>query len=476
MNRKIKQLIASLAIMTLLIGGVSSISYANPKQEVKPENTEGGNKYSLEQAMSDRAQLTTIAYSGLAFITGDYAADTFMPPGKVADFFGFQYMRDVDVAGYGHNTQFLSRVANNILYILNDEQLEKLVTLAKSQAPLYESFAYNRLPLIDAFRAELEERYSDDLNIENAGLYTKALYEYDADLSYERAITMGEIIHSFTDDQVAYLSKMAFNDFNTWPDVEENEALKKSLSHTEHVAVMTYASEMFSWYKGSVEADIYFCPERHGTYFGGFFLKDFPAMNNPDYFIPTTVTGNKGDLFLDILDTKQRALMSSILTEQEDAMQEIAELRTSISKELRKAQTGVSIDKDYVYELIGRYGQLDGELSALYARTFATINASLTDAQRAEVEALRELETTVEGAYLFSSLVDLPVLPSIDYLFGDQEMDQEAGRYAVPEGYEAKDQKQENKKDQPKKDDDGKPSPPPRRDAITSPTVKENND
>jgi hypothetical protein len=76
-----------------------------------PTNTApgtGGNQYSLEQAMSDQAQLSTIAFSGLAFITGSAGADTFFPPGKVADFFGFQYMRDVDTAGYGHNTLFLS--------------------------------------------------------------------------------------------------------------------------------------------------------------------------------------------------------------------------------------------------------------------------------------------------------------------------------------------------------------------------------
>ena len=31
-------------------------------------------KYSLEQAISDNAQLHTIAFSGLAFITGDFGA------------------------------------------------------------------------------------------------------------------------------------------------------------------------------------------------------------------------------------------------------------------------------------------------------------------------------------------------------------------------------------------------------------------
>lgn len=46
-------------------------------------------RYSLEQAVSDQAQLHTIAFDGLAFLTGDFALDTFLPPGKVSDYFGF---------------------------------------------------------------------------------------------------------------------------------------------------------------------------------------------------------------------------------------------------------------------------------------------------------------------------------------------------------------------------------------------------
>ena len=41
---------------------------------------------------------------------------------------------------------------------------------------------------------------------------------------------------------------------------------------------MTYAGDLFSWYAGSLEADVYFCPERQGTYYGGFYIKDAPAI------------------------------------------------------------------------------------------------------------------------------------------------------------------------------------------------------
>ena len=456
MNNKFKtHFLSGVMVMSLAVTGcvgtfaqkdqVDVISSASQekgnessKKQKPPKEENGGSKYSIDQAMSERAQLTTIAFSGLAFITGSAGADTFMPPGKVADFFGFQYMRDVDEAGYGHNTQFLTRVANNILYILNDEQTDKLVALAEEQAELYTEFAYNRFPLMDAFRRALEGDYPEGttaLDVENVGAYTANLYEIDADLSYNRALVMGEIINSFTEEQVAYLDEMDFNNFNTWPDVDEDESLKKSMTHTEFVAVMTYASEMFSWYKGSVEADIYFCPERHGTYFGGFFMKDYPAMNDPDYFISTTITGNKGDIFLDILNDSQRALIEGILDEQADAMNEIAQIRTLVSEELRLAQAGGTINKDVVYSLIKRYGQLDGEISALYAQRFADVNATLTDDQVSQLVELRDLDVVPDGAYMFSAPVAMPKIPSNDFMFGVGHVTDEAAKYQAPESF-----------------------------------------
>ena len=98
-----------------------------------PRGGPGPHGYSIEQAVSDRAQLTTIAFSGLAFITGDFGASTFLPPGKVCDYFGFQYMRDIDARQAGHNTSFLTRIANNVLYLLNDAQFAQLKTLAINQ-------------------------------------------------------------------------------------------------------------------------------------------------------------------------------------------------------------------------------------------------------------------------------------------------------------------------------------------------------
>lgn len=395
-------------------------------------------QYSLDQAMSDNAQLTTIAFSGLAFITGNGGADSFFPPGKVADFFGFQYMRDIDVAGYGHNTQFLSRAANNVLKILDEDQKANLVALAREQAEIYTKYAYNRFPLMSAFRRNLEgiiPNGSTGLSRERVTEYSAAMYKLDADLSYFRAIMMGELVQSLTTDQKEYLASMDFNDFNTWPDVAEDSDLKKNLTNTEFVAVMTYASEFFSWYKGGVNADIYFCPERHGTYFGGFFLKDFPAMNDPNYFIPTDLTGESGKAFLEALTPEQKSLITSIASEQKEMLTEIATVRESVSLELRRAMNGQSVDKDKVYNLIKRYGEIDGSLSALYAIRFAEVKKTLTETQMQTLHAIRNLDAVPEGSYRFSSPVATPELPEIDYLFGIGTTPEEAGNYTPPSGF-----------------------------------------
>lgn len=394
--------------------------------------------YSVEQAISDNAQLHTIAFSALAFMTGSSGADSFFPPGKVADYFGFQYMRDVDVAGYGHNTQFLSRAANNVLSILSEEQLDALRTLAREQAPLYQSFAYNRFPLMAAFRARLEGNLpqgAESLDSERVAAYCAGLYGIDAELAYSRAVVVGGIISSFTEEQTEYLSKMSFDDFSTWPDIAEDEALKRSLTQMEHVALMTYASELFSWYKGNLTADVYFCPERHGTYFGGFFLKDYPAMNNPDYFISTSTTGDLGAAFLDVLNANQRAQIEGIVDEQKPYLMEIVALRGEICSELRKAMDGQTPDEQQIVYLIGRYGELDGTISCLYAERFAAVYQSLTEEQRTSLTALRNLAVVPDGAYAFSEPIPYPALPSTDFLFGVGDAPAEAGRFEVSNGF-----------------------------------------
>ena len=382
-----------------------------------------GNSYNIGQAISDKAQGMTIAYDALAFLTGDLGADSFFPPGKVADFWGFQYLRDNDPSQMGHAGDFLTSAAMNMLNILTADQRTQLVALAESQVDDINEYGYMRFVLINAFQRLLD----GDLAVGTTGLdreaviaYSAQLYLLDGEISYARAELMGGILNSLSADQKAYLDSMVGKGMLEWPDVQEPADISH-LDRTAKVAVMTYAADMFSWYAGSVEADVYFCPERHGTYFGSFYLKDIKAMSDPSYSIPTDMTGNMGDAMLSVLTTDQAQLITGLVDIQKPSLLGIVETREQISIELRKFLEGGTVDKATVLALMQRYGELDGEIIYNLAVNFTAVSQSLTSDQKTQLEAMRtellgELSHPT-GAFLYSEPIAMPEIPSSDFLF-----------------------------------------------------------
>jgi hypothetical protein len=401
---------------------------AAPKpQNTGPQGQAGQAAMNIEQAISDEAQAKTIAFDALAFLTGDLGADSFFPPGKVADFWGFQYLRDNDPSQMGHNTDFLTHASLNMLSILTPEQRATLVTLAKSQVDAINEYGYNRFVLMDAFRRLLE----GDLPAGSTGLsrdaveaYSAELYRLDGEISYERAQVMGRLLSSLDDTQQAALDALVGKGMLDWPDAEEPADLA-GLDRDTKVAVMTYAGDMFSWYAGSVEADVYFCPERQGTYFGSFYLKDGKAMGNPDYTISSTLTGDMGQALLEALTAGQAQLVTGLVDAQKPALQEIVERRQDVATLLRQFMAGETPDRDQVLRLMERYGELDGEIIYRYAVAFTQVSASLTDEQRAQLMALRteilgEDMLHPAGAYLYSQPISMPDIADTDFLFAAQ--------------------------------------------------------
>jgi hypothetical protein len=187
------------------------------------------------------------------------------------------------------------------------------------------------------------------------------------------------------------------------------------------VAVMTYAADMFSWYAGSIDADVYFCPERHGTYFGSFYLKDIRAMSDPSYAIPTELTGDMGEAMLATLDESQAQAVNSLVDIQRPSLQAIVDIRTQVSTELRKFLSGGTADRSAVLGLMQTYGEMDGEIIYNLATTFAEVSRSLTADQKAKLNSLRQ-EMLGEfshpnGAFLYSQAIPMPEIPNSDFLF-----------------------------------------------------------
>jgi Spy/CpxP family protein refolding chaperone len=378
----------------------------------------------MANTLSDQAQLTTIAFDGLAFMTGSVGADSFFPPGKVADFWGFQYLRDNDLSNMGHNTDFLTKAANNMLSVLNDNQRQQLITLAKSQVSQINQYATNRFVLIDAFNRNLTGHIpagSTGLNANAVKAYSEQLYRLDGQISYARAQVMGPILGSLTTTQRSYLNGMVGQGMTSWPNVGD-QLNANTLTNDEKVAVMTYAGDMFSWYAGNVDTDVYFCPERQGTYFGSFYLKDAPAMGNPNYTISTTLTGDMGAAFLNVLRPEQRSLITDLLTQQSSDLLKLVDRRRDVATLLREFIAGQTPDAAAVMDLMNKYGEHDGQISYLYATAFADVAKTLSPDQRAQLDALRtnilQGEPSIPaGAYLYSTPINMPAIPNSDFLF-----------------------------------------------------------
>lgn len=379
--------------------------------------------FTMEQTLSDEAQRTTIAFDGLAFLSGSLGADSFFPPGKVADYWGFQYLRDNDPTGMGHNTDFLTKASLNMLSVLTASQRQDLIALANRQVDPINQYAMERFVLMKAFRRLLEGDVpsgASGLDREAVKTESAKLYRLDGQISYERAQVMGGILAALTPAQRSYLDAMAGKGMLTWPTVEEPAELR-GLSHDAKVAVMTYAGDLFSWYAGSVEADVYFCPERQGTYFGSFYMKDAPAVGNPNYSIDTNLTANGGRDFLATLTISQASAVTSLVDLQRTYLLQIVETRRTISTMLRRFIAGQTPDQTAVLELSETYGKLDGEIVYLYASAFAQTGRSLDASQKARLAGLRTKilgNFAPTGAYLYATPIGMPSIPNTDFLFG----------------------------------------------------------
>ncbi|MCG3154253.1 MAG: hypothetical protein DKINENOH_00847 [bacterium] len=384
-----------------------------------PNNDE----YTITRTLEDGCQQNTIAFDGLAMLTNNLGAQSFLPPGKVADFSGFQYLRDNDPTEMGHNTDFVIIIAFNVLHILTEAQVNMMIERAQEQVDLINAYAYKRFPLMKAFRRLIDGDLPEDctgLNKQMVTDWSAALYRLDGEISYDRAQLLGSIVRSFSAEQIAAFAALkALNGVGNWNRTLDDPLRAFNLSPDVNVAVMTYASEMYAWYAGSVDADTYFCPERQGTYFGSFFLKDWPAMGNPNYTINEQLTASAGENFLAALTAQQKELVTGLVDLQKNDLNNIVDCRRNISTELRKFMKQSTIDQALFMDLARRYGELDGAIVYQYATTFAQVYASLSTAQKSKLQNLVEAlgYTHPNGAFLYSQPVAMPEIVNTDFLF-----------------------------------------------------------
>jgi phosphatidylethanolamine-binding protein (PEBP) family uncharacterized protein len=143
------------------------------------------------------------------------------------------------------------------------------------------------------------------------------------------------------------------------------------------------------------------------------------------------MTAEMGDAFLAALDTTQRTKIKGLVAQQKADLLALVAKREQISVALRGLLvTGGSVSDAAVLDLSRQYGELDGEISYLYATAFSEVGRSLTDAQKSTLLALRKTATAETGGspdydatcgngYLYSApLPAPPVIENTDFRFG----------------------------------------------------------
>ncbi|MGD0090609.1 MAG: PKD domain-containing protein [Planctomycetota bacterium] len=391
--------------------------------------------------IADGGQRSTLAFDGLAMMTGNLEAQSFFPPGKVADYTGFQYLRDNDPDNMGHNTSFLTRVAENVIYILTDAQLAQLAALAVAQQDQFNLYGYKRFALMKAFRRLLDGDIpsgSTGLDLAAVKKASNELYLIDGQISFDRALLYANIYNSMNSTQTKYLAAMKGKGWKSWPDTSTTayqaviQPKMKSLPQGSAVLVMTYAGDLFSWHAGSVNADVYFCPERHGTYYGGFYIKDAPAVGHEGYSIGEQLTATAGAALCDssqgYVTQDQAAVVSSLVDTQRNNLYagtvNIVQVRTAIATLLRSLLVSTASSdsvKSQVLALSGAYGELDGEDNYNYATVFAQVYKTLTSDQKTKLAALRK--SIMSGTYADGTSFD-DSLCTTPFLYSDPITDQ----------------------------------------------------
>ncbi len=381
-----------------------------------------GQKYSIEQASSDKTQLNTISFAALSFMSSGICEMSFLPPGKHASYFGFQYLRDVVGGAAGHEQNFVPHIANNLLYILSSQQKNTLIDLAKQQQKKISQFALKRFPLLTAF-----ERYGDQqlpqgttqLNRAKIVQHSGDLYALDGELSYERAIGFGKIVSSLSQKQKDSLNKFKGSPYESWPRKSE-QLNKRQFDHSVHVALMTYASELFSWYIGDLKKDVYFTPERTAAYFGAYWTKAAPmkAVKLDNYRISTALTGDSGASFLQVLDKQQKSQITNLIQHQKPYLMEMVSIRESIAIEIRNAFKGNAVSENKIVSLSRRFGELDGEIAYLYANAYASIKNSLSNSQLQKATKIRDIaQYSCKGAFIYAEPSNIPDVKNITDFF-----------------------------------------------------------
>ena len=132
-------------------------------------------------------------YDAVTWYSGNLCGDSFLPGGKIADFFGYQYQRDLSPNNTGHMTTFVTYSSKAFLSVLSPAQTAILTAYAANYSAyqnLTTQYVMMRFPIYKAFRQLLNGSLptgTSGLNLTALLSYSQSLYEIDAQIAIMKA-------------------------------------------------------------------------------------------------------------------------------------------------------------------------------------------------------------------------------------------------------------------------------------------------
>jgi hypothetical protein len=350
-------------------------------------------------------------------------ADTFFPPGELIDFWGFQWIRDTDVDGQGHNSNYAAYAANAILNVLNDTQKGWIldhsytqvgvlnissISLANMTSSTYDGLVYGRLPF------QMAVRDSRALNMVKSRVvkYFGSMYLLAGRVAISRAKLFVRLKNSLNPTQLQTLN--SYTGFYSFPSTSTDTFCSKA--NGEYVGLMykTVAGDFLAWFKGNQLRDAYFAPERVASYFGLFYLKDIISLERNALGLSTTIdsalTGNYGLNLQKLLNGDQRPFMTNLLNSELPYAYKLYYARSNITSLLRGFVSG-SVNETLILSFAKQIGEYDGAISYFAALALNGIKATLNQTQVANFASLIEEEIPkCEGYYYLSYNLPMPAV------------------------------------------------------------------
>ena len=230
--------------------------------------------------LESRPEQNTFGYAGLAWLTDNLCSDSFLPPGKIGEFMGFQFIRDSEPNGLGHNSQFSDYISQYIFTKLTDGQLALLASLANDPSHL------NTTKFVLTSRADMSNSLrklllsSDKLSYLNLDAVAKVYGEIQQSnglIILERAKKIGSIIRDMSQTLKAeikeFFSPFLLNTSNLSSIKDEsrqrfkvlgippgiNTTLWNGLPWRDDSLMVTLGNQLMAWLTDDV--GVYFAPE-----------------------------------------------------------------------------------------------------------------------------------------------------------------------------------------------------------------------